>query len=162
MEQVWSKIPGYSHYEVSNDGYVRSDFKGVLHTLKPFYSYVGYPMVKMTPDTGKRTNRTIHSLVAQAFCENPKPELYSVVRHLDDNPLNNVYTNLEYGTQQMNMDDKCAKHNQRRRPVRCVETGEEFISCQDAANNIGVSRTTISDVCHGKLKRVHGLHFEYI
>lgn len=44
----------------------------------------------------------IHKIVAEAFVENDRPKEYKIVRHLDDNPLHNHYTNLKWGTSQQN------------------------------------------------------------
>lgn len=40
----------------------------------------------------------VHRLVAFTFLENPDPNLYDVVNHLDQNRLNNTLSNLEYTT----------------------------------------------------------------
>lgn len=44
--------------------------------------------------------------------------------------------------------------------VRCIETGEIFLSMVEAAEAIHVTRNKITDVIKGRLKSVHGFHFE--
>lgn len=53
---------------------------------------------------GRQQVRLVHQLVAEAFIPNPAGR--GVVRHYDDNPKNNNYKNLRWGTQAENMADK--------------------------------------------------------
>ena len=47
----------------------------------------------------------LHRIVAEAWVENPNKERNIIVRHLDDNPRNNFYKNLMWGTSQENTFD---------------------------------------------------------
>jgi hypothetical protein len=92
-------------YMVSNLGNVMSvpteGRNGVL--LKPRKQQMGYLQVCLN-DSDRKEWWYIHRLVATAFI--PKSALIpnaKVVMHLDDNPLNNNVTNLQWGTQKMNM-----------------------------------------------------------
>lgn len=49
-----------------------------------------------------------------------------------------------------------------KRPVRCLDTGEEFPSITAAAKHFKISRVTIGSVCRGEHIRVGGLKFEYV
>jgi hypothetical protein len=50
----------------------------------------------------------------------------------------------------------------RRKPVRCLETGEVFSSATEAARLLeGVSQSHISSCCRGKRKTSGGLHWEF-
>lgn len=49
-----------------------------------------------------------------------------------------------------------------RKRVRCIETKQEFASVKDAARVASVNPTNMSACCRGKLKTLHGLHYEYI
>jgi hypothetical protein len=48
------------------------------------------------------------------------------------------------------------------KPVMCITTGQLFASCSDAAEYFGVIPSTISDLCHGRLKSLKGMEFMYI
>lgn len=46
--------------------------------------------------------------------------------------------------------------------VICLETGEVFKSGRDAAEKLGLCRSKISNVCHGKRKTTGGYHFKFV
>lgn len=104
MEEIWKDIIGYEDlYQISNLGRVKSfqpRYKNPrilkLHLGTNGYLYIGLHKDKQV------CNFDIHRLVALHFCDNPNPEINTKVLHLDDNPMNNVYTNLKWGTQKEN------------------------------------------------------------
>lgn len=86
------------YYRLYNDGRVYSKIHHKF--IKPNINNQGYLRVSL----GKSTGRVfIHRLVATHFVQNPNPKEYNLVMHLDNNPLNNHYTNLKWGTQSMNI-----------------------------------------------------------
>ena len=109
----WAAVAGYEGlYEVSNDGKVRSLRIGRL--LRPAPSSNGYLIVSLYRD-GARKIRTVHSIVAEAFV--PGRFEGAVVRHVDDDRHHNVASNLLWGTQADNEQDKVAhgRHPQKRK-----------------------------------------------
>ena len=109
--ETWKSIPGFSAYEASDKGRIRSldrvsgtrNVKGVV--LKPYPNNRGYLMVKPVDDEGRKPQRTVHTLVLLTFA-GPCPAGQES-RHLDDNPLNNWWPeNLAYGTKKENAADK--------------------------------------------------------
>lgn len=58
-------------------------------------------MIKLSDGHGNMKNRSISRLVAKAYVPNPENKPY--VLHLDNNPLNNPFSNLKWGTQAENM-----------------------------------------------------------
>lgn len=114
MEEIWKNIDGYNgRYSVSNMGNVRSnDERRIVHcrdgrvmdktlkgkSLKKFDNrgtYKDYISHKVALSlNGKTKWRSVHGLVAEYFCDNP--DGYKEVNHIDGNPKNNVYTNLEW------------------------------------------------------------------
>ena len=96
--EEWRQVPGHEgYYEVSSLGRVRS-----ITVLRPAPNPQGY----LTVNVGPGGNRTVHSLVAQAFI-GPTPEKQEV-RHLNGTRVNNRSDNLAYGTRQQNVDDMLA------------------------------------------------------
>ena len=48
------------------------------------------------------------------------------------------------------------------RPIKCLETGEVFISLQNAEIKTGINRACISNCCRGKQKTAGKLHWKFI
>jgi hypothetical protein len=96
MEEWKEFRPGYS---VSNLGRIRNDNTG--HIRKPQDKdsrKLGYLSVHVNG-----VNYSIHRLVATYFIPNQNPEEFVVVNHIDNNPSNNRWDNLEWCTQKMNI-----------------------------------------------------------
>ena len=110
----WKDIPGYEgYYQVSDLGQVKSLAREIKYSdgrtiktkeklLKPRLgawkvNEVRYYSVVLNKN-GNAKQMRIHRLVAMLFCENDNPEINIVVNHIDNNPLNNVYTNLQWTT----------------------------------------------------------------
>ena len=83
-------------YSVSNTGRVINNMTGRELSLRPDGG--GYPRANMNNKEYK-----MHRLVASHFIENPNPEKYNVINHIDGNKKNNLYTNLEWCDQSYNV-----------------------------------------------------------
>lgn len=173
MEERWKEIPG-TNYSVSTKGNLRNDKFG---TPKIPGKSKGYLSASLYTN-GIRETRKVHRLVAEAFIPNPdnKPQ----INHKDGNPLNNSVDNLEWATGSENMihafrtglakphpsygmlGKKNPNGGVKGKPIRCIETGEEFKSMADAERKTGIPDSSISDCLHGIQKKTHGLRFEYI
>jgi hypothetical protein len=75
----------------------------VYKKLRPCDNGHGYLIVHFHNKYIKK-HRTVHSLVAEAFIGERPDGL--MIRHIDDNPKNNHYSNLCYGTALDNMKDR--------------------------------------------------------
>jgi hypothetical protein len=120
----WRPIPGHQNvYEVSEAGHVRNIRTG--HTLTPVIHPGGYWTYSLGY-VDRRRHSFAHRLVAAAFIGDPGNS--DLVRHLDDNPNNNHWTNLAYGTHSDNLHDAVRNghhRNQNTRKTHCQE-GHEF------------------------------------
>lgn len=104
MKEIWKDIKGYEGlYQVSNIGRIKSFHPRYKHSkiLKLHQRTNGYIFICLHKDKQLYTP-DVHRLVAEAFVKNPNPQEYNYVLHLDDNPTNNIYTNLKWGTQKEN------------------------------------------------------------
>ena len=162
MEEQWKTVVTdngevWEEYEVSNLGHVRSLKYGKVRVLKPKKQKDGYLQVTLTKD-GKQKQVLIHRLVALAFIPNDDTVNKVVVNHLDHNRQNNVWTNLEWCTQQRNVE-----HGKGSR-IRCIETGEVFDSIRQASRITGICHVCIYDCLTGKQKscKYGKVHFEYV
>lgn len=174
--EIWKDIRDFIGYQVSNYGNVRSFINnryGVCedwHLLKPQINQNGY----FTVCLGRGNRRLVSRLVAEAFVANPNN--LPLVRHLDDNPLNNHATNLAWGTQTDNMQD-CVRHgrlvgniwpaieSKKKRVIATpIEGGESvvFPSMNEAARALGIWQAHISSVIRGRIRQTGGWTFRLL
>jgi hypothetical protein len=110
MNEIWKTIPGFSDYEVSNLGRIRSkdrkkkyksgrelNFKSKVKQQRP-HPVNKFIMTDLVDDKGKRRTVYPHKAVALAFVENDKPRKKKVVIHKDGNLENNKAENLKWAT----------------------------------------------------------------
>lgn len=110
MKEIWKKIEGFSDYEVSNLGNVRSiervkKYKSgrTMHLKSRKKKLRHHPlnnfiMTDLVDDKGKRRTVYPHKEVAKAFLENPTPRKRKVVIHIDDDLTNNKAENLRWAS----------------------------------------------------------------
>lgn len=104
MEKIWKKIPGFSLYEVSNYGEIKTfnwKNQGLERIMKPALDANGYLRTVLKRDSdGKLVTIKVHRMVAIAFIENPmnKPS----VNHINGIRNDNRVINLEWVTQKEN------------------------------------------------------------
>lgn len=178
MEE-WKDIDGCDGYQISTYGRARS-FKNnrhglcdTPHILKPDVNSNGYLRVYL----GCNHHPLVDRLVAKAFI--PNPHNYPIVRHKDDNRLNNHVDNLEWGTQSDNIRDaiergrfvsniafakEAALMKQRKRVVaKSMDDlfSKEYPSMSDAARDLQLNVGNISNVLRGRQKKTGDYRFEY-
>lgn len=176
-------VPGFEGlYEVDTNGDVFSLRKN--KKMAPTKTNVGYYEIHLYKD-GKRTVKTIHRLVAETFI--PNPERLPQINHKDETRTNNAVSNLEWCDQKYNLNygtvnermsrsqkgriqskEKSLRHSDFMKRYRrlnskilfeCINDGHVFITYKDAADEYGLDRHDISDVCRGIRPSVKGYLF---
>lgn len=170
MIEIFKDIKGYyGLYQISNLGRVKSlNYKrtGKERILKPQKVKNNYLQVLLCKQ-GKVKRHYVHRLVSQAFLPNPQnlPE----INHKDENPLNNVISNLEwctrlynmnYGTRNQRSAESNANSPKRCKQVMCLETGIIYSSVKEAKHKTRLH--SISAVCRGERKTCGGFHWKYV
>lgn len=155
----YAQIFPYQYYFVTSEGDVISLHKYRPRLVKQWPNNHGHLYVDLSQD-GVRERYLVHRLVAEAFLCNPHN--YPIVRHLDDDPKNNHYTNLAWGTAFDNRQDMIRNGNDFKRGVYCYETGKIYRTCRCAARDLGVHYSSVTMCCQGKTYTCHGYHLCYL
>lgn len=120
--EIWKNIKGFRElYQISNLGRVRRiDNKKIL---KPLNLSNGYKGVRLYKNKKEATTKKIHRMVAEYFISNPLnlPQ----VNHIDGNKSNNKVNNLEWCSNEYNMNhavmSNLIKKGEERNSSKCTE-----------------------------------------
>lgn len=176
MTEIWRKIEGFSNYEVSSEGRVKSlnwkltGQERIMNGTKNNYIQVclrNNPIKKMFD---------VHRLVATAFI--PNPDNKPCVNHIDGNKHNNRVENLEWCSHSENslhahktglnkVTDKNIFFTNNPNPnpkqkVRCIETGQEFESMLSASKYFNVNSASICQSINKGCRVLKKYHFELV
>lgn len=92
------KVSNRYKYFVTKEGQVfRVDTRNNKMTECYYHVAHGYRRIRVTDiETNTRRYLRVHRLVAKYFVENPKPDEFDIVNHIDGDKMNNHYKNLEW------------------------------------------------------------------
>lgn len=182
MTESWKQIADHPGYWVSSHGRLRRDARTVptvhgatrvlpAREISGFIAKkTGYRQMLLA---GKKVS--VHRLVAAAFCV--KPEGCDVVNHLDGNPQNNIFTNLEWttfagnnlhafrvlGRKGSSLGKFSSDHHTSKSVIaKCLATGREFFYAagMDAVRQ-GFESAGIAHCCRGRQKSHKGFAWRY-
>lgn len=171
--EIWMPVKGYEGlYEVSNLGRLKSlPRKGTRGgIIAPTYTNTKHYAHVVLAKNAKGRTMSLHRIVAEAFISNPdnKPQ----VNHKDGNKRNNAVDNLEWATQEENMQhafrtglkDMKAAVAARSRSVAQIFEGKvikTFPSVREAERATGASNQNIIKVCQGTRRMAGGFEWRY-
>jgi len=114
-EEAWESIEGFSNYEISNRGKVRSKSRKVWHKGSKTHMKLRGKLMRqrwnkickcyfldLIDDEGKRRTVYPHKETAKAFV-NKTDAGKTMIIHKDNNPRNNYFENLEWKTKSEHM-----------------------------------------------------------
>ena len=177
MKEIYLDIKGYEGtYTVSNLGQIKNvKTNRILKQRKNKYGYMQIGLYK----DGKAKTYLVHRLVLETFKTNVdnKPQ----INHINEIKTDNRLVNLEYMTAKENSNhgsrtarstetrrnngyfDKLVKNNNLNSPkkVFCITTGKVYESAHEAARDLNLNNSTITQCCKGKRPQHKGYKFEY-
>lgn len=164
--ETWKAIDGYEEYLVSNFGRVKSMKRNKEKILKPVKDKKrGYLHVCLSKNN-KGCNFLIHRLVAQAFLDNCRN--YPQVNHKDENKENNCIDNLEYCTNEYNVNYGTRKERISKKygkPIIQLDLQGNFIKkwngVRKAGRELGINTGNIWECCNNKRKTAKGYIWKY-
>ena len=174
MNEMWKPCPyAESSHMVSSNGRVMKKehlrlFAGVLVKrnaliLKTHYNHGGYELVNITNDDIKGKAIAVHRLVALSFCDGYNKDLE--VNHIDGNPKNNNFKNLEWVSKGSNILHSYNNLNRKEklRPTKgetsvkakitekqAIEILNSKESVLEIASKFGIHRDTVYNIQKGK------------
>lgn len=140
------EIKGYNRmYYISDNGKVFSKYNGEMTEKKPFYSHNGYLRITLWKN-GKQKKYFIHRLVAEYFVKNTYN--FDSVDHIDENKLNNHYTNLRWTSISYN----CARSNAKlnRTQVKYIRENYKRGNGMEIAKLLNIDLSIVVSVAHNR------------
>lgn len=169
MEQ-WANIEGYSRYQVSDMGRIRSfRYAPRYKILSGQIDRDGYITYALKSDKNKVGTRFAHVLVAKAFLHNDDPEHKTIVNHKDEDTTNPKLSNLEWTTPKGNANH--GTRNQRigmanQKPINEYDINGYYIrtwkSSKYAAKIYPITSRNIQRAASGKVVTAYGRQWRYL
>ena len=185
--EEWRPVVGYERlYEVSNLGRVKTLPRMVwnhngYYVRKPQLltqrtNYKGYLVVSLTKEHSNDKSVFVHRIVAKAFIQNPKPNEYDQINHIDGIKTNNHVDNLEWCNNSINqihaytigLNKHSDKAGKSKKPVAQIDinTGniiQKFPSIADAARALNYKAPSqIGKVCNKQAYQAAGYNWKFI
>lgn len=160
------RIKGFEEYSISSCGKVYCK-DGSLKALQ--INKDGYYVTTLYQD-GKYHMKRVGRLVALHFVENPDPEKFIVVDHIDGDKQNDHYTNLEWVTISENtqrsvemnpmLHKGMASHTEDEIHEVCKLLSEDYRN-KDISDRTGVSLDTVKKVRSGTIWKEISKHYTF-
>ena len=162
IKEYWKPVVGYEGlYMVSNFGRVKSFRFGKERIMKLVPNRCGYLCVNLYKNNIKKSYK-VHRLVAEAFL--PNPYNLTEVNHRDENKLNNNVDNLEWCTNEYNINYGTRTERYSKPVLQYTLDGEfvgEWPSARECGRN-GFNQGSVSACCRGELKTHKGYIWKYL
>lgn len=149
----WVAIPGYTGYEISPTGSVRSFWRRTGPPGSTFNKWKweitddpkvigysinrdGYHMIRLQKEPGRQMLVTLHKLMLESFV-GPRPAPNYHACHIDDDKDRNMLSNLEWNTKEKNLQGRFINHGGEKLDKSDIEKIREF-------KKMGLTQTCIA------------------
>jgi len=153
---MWKPIQGWEGlYSVNENGEVKNDLNN--HIIVGDVNSAGYQRVSLYRKGHNPPFQRFfrHRLVAMTFIENPQPNKFIEVNHIDTNKENNSVTNLEWCTPLYNVHHSAKKDENRYKPFKVVFVDGRtryYRFTTELAKELNISSMTIKGWLNGRIK----------
>ena len=174
MDTIWYDLPQFKiPYQISLDNrvkrlaYVIEREDGVKTQLPEIELKVhstsdGYLYVNLNDGCEHFKYYPLHRLVASIFLKNSDPSRYTEINHIDGNKHNNKPENLEWVDHHSNMlhafnsglVGNCM-------PVKCLTNGQVYRSRTNAAHQLGINPSDVTDSINFKISKKGFIFVDY-
>jgi hypothetical protein len=155
MAEIWKEIPGFSDYEASNLGNIRSNKRGKKnHIMIQRENKFGYLRVSLYDNNYKRKFLMVHRLITLTFIG----ESNLTVNHKDGHKKNNKIENLEYCTLSENHRHafrKGLKNNKGEKHPSSKNKEEDIILIRKLYNIYGIKQKFLSFLFNIPTANIH-------
>lgn len=181
--EIWKKIDNFDNYEISSIGRVRTTDKIIIRTngrpipfrgriLKLYKDHKGYLHVNLYNKSHVKRRFQVHRLVAKYFI--PNPNNLPQVNHKDENKSNNCITNLEWCSNNYNINYGNRNYNLSRSLKNNIKTSKivlqydkdknlirEWPSINEIRRSLNYCTSSIWRCCQGKQKQAYNYIWKY-
>lgn len=141
--EIWKKHPDFSNYEFSNKGRIKNVSLNVL--MSESCDSDGYVTIGLR-EGNKRTTKRIHKIIAELFVNNPNPDYYNIVNHINGIRNDNRAENLEWTDIRTNVKEQDRSLSTLSKSIEYTDkegNKTTFESITEAAEYFNISRTTL-------------------
>jgi hypothetical protein len=163
MERAVCELEGYENVApyiyITSQGRVLSKHAGVK-PLKVQVDNDGYERIRLSTTSGNRKSARVHRLVALAFIQNPHPDTYLTVDHIDRNTRNNTMSNLRWADARI----QALNSSRSKAVLQCLEDGfviKTWYSLTELASAFGEDDPKEVKRALDKKILYHGFRLEY-
>lgn len=105
------------------------------------------------------TRFKMHQIVLQTFCPEGIAHGFSP-DHIDKNKSNNSLSNLRWATREVQVFNR-DNVSYKMKKVICLNNLQEYNSCKDAEESLGLPKNTVAAVARGDKSSVRGFKFQF-
>lgn len=162
--EFWKSLDiiNFGKYEISSYGKIRNIRTGKIRSS--YISDKGYHKCSIYDNDGNSKSVYIHRLVALAFI-GPCPLEGYTIDHIDRNPSNNYYRNLQWASCEIQASNRNNTSTKKGRPVNQYSLGGKFIrkwnTGIEAGSALNIHSTSITAVCKGKRQSAGNFKWRY-